>query len=139
MADTSTGRGVRPARPLSPHIQIYAPLINMMMSIIHRLTGAALYFGTLLLAWWLVAAAVGPDYFNYVSGLFATWPGKIVLIGYTWAFLHHMIGGLRHFIWDLGYGYDLKTIDLLSWGSIVLSLVITALLWGAAGLAHGGA
>jgi succinate dehydrogenase / fumarate reductase cytochrome b subunit len=122
-------RSVRRERPLSPHLQIYSPLINMMMSIVHRITGAALYAGSLLLAWWLVAAATGPDYYNYVAGIFASWPGKIVLLGYTWALMHHMLGGLRHLIWDTGAGYDLKTIDLLSWGSLAGSLLLTALIW----------
>jgi succinate dehydrogenase / fumarate reductase, cytochrome b subunit len=129
MADAHSGRGARPDRPLSPHLQIYRPLINMVMSIVHRLTGASLYFGTLLLAWWLIAASVGPDYFNYVESWFSTWFGKFVLVGYTWALLHHMLGGFRHFIWDTGNGYDLATIDKLSWGSIALSLVATALIW----------
>jgi succinate dehydrogenase / fumarate reductase cytochrome b subunit len=137
MADAHSGRGARPERPLSPHLQIYKPLINMVMSILHRMTGAALYFGTLLLAWWLIAAATGPDYFNYVSSWFATWPGKIVLIGYTWALLHHMFGGFRHFLWDTGRGYDLATIDHLSWGSILASLIITGLIWTTLAAAHG--
>ena len=129
MADAGSGRSGRPQRPLSPHLQIYSPLINMMMSITHRLTGAALYVGTLLLAWWLTAAATGPDYFNYVSSWFATWPGKIVLLGYTWALMQHLLGGLRHFVWDLGLGHDLRTIDQMSWGSLILSLVITGIIW----------
>ena len=137
MAETHSGRGTRPQRPLSPHLQIYKPLINMVMSIVHRITGAALYGGSLLLAWWLVAAATGPDYFNYVSSWFATWYGKLVLIGYTWALLHHMLGGLRHFLWDTGRGYDLRTIDQLSWGSIILSLVMTLLIWYSVAMARG--
>jgi succinate dehydrogenase / fumarate reductase, cytochrome b subunit len=138
MAETSAGQKGRPQRPLSPHIQIHALPINMVMSIVHRLTGAALYFGTLILAWWLIAAATSAHYFNFVSGLLGTWPGKLVLIGYTWAFLHHMLGGLRHFIWDLGRGFDLKTIDQLSWGTLILSLVLTAAIWGLALTGHGG-
>lgn len=129
MAATGTGQGAKHKRPLSPHLQIYTPLINMVMSILHRITGAALYFGTLLLAWWLVAAASGPDYFDYVSGIMGSLPGRLVLFGYTWALIHHMLGGVRHFIWDLGYGFELKTIDLLSWGTIILSVAITALIW----------
>lgn len=127
--EATSGRGVRPERPLSPHLQIYKPLINMVMSIVHRITGAALYFGSLLLAWWLIAAASGPDYFNYVLSWFATWPGKIILLGYTWALMHHMMGGLRHLIWDSGHGYDLWMVDLLSWGSLVASLTLTAIVW----------
>lgn len=132
MAATGTGHGAKPKRPLSPHLQIYTPLINMVMSILHRITGAALYFGTLLLAWWLVAAATGPEYFDYVNGIMGSLPGRAVLFGYTWALIHHMLGGVRHFIWDLGYGYDLKTVDMLSWGTIILSVSITALIWIAA-------
>jgi succinate dehydrogenase / fumarate reductase cytochrome b subunit len=125
----TSGRNARRERPLSPHLQIYSPLINMVMSIVHRITGAALYFGSLLLAWWLVAAATGPEYYDYVAGLLGSWPGKIVLLGYTWALMHHLLGGLRHLIWDTGVGYDLKTVDLLSWGTLVGSLALTALIW----------
>jgi succinate dehydrogenase / fumarate reductase cytochrome b subunit len=129
MADKTLGRGARAARPLSPHLQIYSPLINMMMSIVHRITGAALYFGSALLAWWLVSAAVGPEYFGTVSSWLNTWPGWIVLFGYTWALIHHALGGVRHFIWDSIHGFDLKTIDLLSWGSLVASVTLTLLVW----------
>lgn len=129
MAEAKSLRGARAQRPLSPHLQVYSPLINMVMSILHRMTGAALYFGSLLLAWWLVAAAAGPDYFAFVNGIFGSWFGRLVLFGYTWALMHHMMGGIRHFIWDTGRGYDLKTIDLLSWGTLVASAVLTVLIW----------
>ncbi len=125
-------------RPLSPHLQVYAPLINMVMSILHRITGVALYFGSVLLAWWLVAAASGPDYFSFVSGIMATWPGNLVLLGYTWALIHHALGGIRHFIWDTGHGYELSTIDLLSWGTIVLSVLLTAAVWAGVAVLGGG-
>jgi len=128
MAEASTEEPAR-ARPLSPHLQIYRPQINMVMSILHRITGAALYVGSLLLAWWLFAAATGPDYFAFVNGLFSTWPGMIVLVGYTWALIHHMLGGLRHFVWDTGAGFDIATVNLLSWATIVLSVPMTAVLW----------
>jgi succinate dehydrogenase / fumarate reductase, cytochrome b subunit len=117
------------ARPLSPHLQIYSPLINMVMSIVHRITGAALYVGTLLLAWWLVALASGPEYFAYVNGMMGSPLGLIVLLGYSWALLHHMIGGIRHLIWDTGRGFDLASVDRLSWGTIILSLALTVMLW----------
>jgi len=117
-------------RPLSPHLQIYRPLINMTMSILHRITGAVMYAGTLLLAWWLAAAAFSPDQFAFLNGLLGTWLGKLVLLGFTWAVLHHLIGGIRHLIWDTGWGFDLKTVNILSWGTLVLSLGFTALIWG---------
>ncbi len=129
MADAKSERNLPIERPLSPHLQVYRPLINMTMSIIHRLTGVALYFGTILLAWWLTAAATGPAYFSYVSGVFGSLPGRVVLIGYTWALLHHMLGGLRHFLWDTGRGFDLTTIDRLSWGTIILSVLLTGAIW----------
>jgi len=128
MAEATSEQPAR-ARPLSPHLQIYRRQINMVMSIFHRLTGVALYFGALLLAWWLIAAATGPDYFAFVNGLFATWPGMIVLVGYTWALIHHMLGGLRHFVWDTGTGLDIASVNVLSWSTIVLSVILTACLW----------
>lgn len=128
----SARRSGRAERPLSPHLQIYTPLINMVMSILHRITGTALYLGALMLAWWLIAAASGPDYFAYVSGLLGSLPGRLVLLGFTWALVHHALGGLRHFLWDTGRGYDLRTIDLLSWGTIAASVVLTAAIWAAA-------
>jgi succinate dehydrogenase / fumarate reductase cytochrome b subunit len=137
MAQSKTERGARAARPLSPHLQIYSPLINMVMSIIHRMTGAALYFGSALLAWWLVSAAVGPDYFAFVSSLLNTWLGWLILFGFTWALIHHALGGMRHFLWDTGRGFDLKTIDLLSWGSAVASVTLTLAVWAYALHAHG--
>ena len=119
-------------RPMSPHLSIYRPLINMMMSIVHRLTGAALYFGTLLLAWWLIAAASGPDYFAYVRQLFSHPIGLFVLFGYTWALIHHMLGGVKHLVWDTGRGFDIGTVNVLSWLSIVASVGLTAVVWALA-------
>ena len=116
-------------RPLSPHLQVYAPLINMMMSIVHRITGAALYVGTLLLVWWLVAAAAGPAYYGYVMRLLGSPLGLLVLAGYTWALIHHMLGGVRHLVWDTGRGYDLKSVNRLAWGTVIGSLTLTVALW----------
>lgn len=138
MAHAESGSAARP-RPTSPHIQIYSPMINMVMSIIHRITGAALYFGSLLLAIWLMAAAMGPGEFNYVNGLFGTILGRLILIGYTWALLHHMLGGIRHFIWDTGRGLDIKTADFLCWITIILSVALTAVIWLFASGVVGGA
>jgi succinate dehydrogenase / fumarate reductase cytochrome b subunit len=131
MAEAKADKKLKIERPLSPHLQVYRPLINMVMSIAHRITGAALYFGTLLLVWWLTAAATGPAYFAYVSSIFGSVPGQIVLFGYTWALFHHMIGGLRHFVWDTGRGYELSTIDKLSWGTLILSALLTGAVWAA--------
>lgn len=120
------------SRPLSPHLQIYKPMLTMMMSILHRMTGAALYLGTVLLAWWLIAAASGPDYFAYVNGYFGSPLGLLVLFGYTWALFHHMMGGIRHFIWDTGRGFALPSVELLARLSIVASAGLTILVWALA-------
>jgi len=119
-------------RPLSPHLQIYQPMLTMMLSIVHRLTGAALYFGSLLLAWWLIAAASGPEYFALVNGFAGTLTGKLVLFGYTWALIHHMFGGIRHFIWDTGRGFDLPMVELMARASLIGSLGLTGVIWAIA-------
>jgi len=138
MAGANPAQGSAAARPLSPHLQIYSPHINMVMSILHRMTGSALYLGTILLAWWLVAAATGPDYFGFVNSIFGSWPGRVVLFLYSWALFHHMAGGVRHFIWDMGKGYELSTIDFLSWATLGVSVTLTALVWLYVGVAHRG-
>ncbi len=137
--DQRTKAATKAARPLSPHLQIYRPTINMVMSIIHRITGVALYAGTLIVAAVLVAAASGPEAYSTATWLLGTWPGLLVLFGYTWALLHHLAGGIRHFIWDTGHGYDLDMIDLLSWGTLAFSLAGTIALWGYVLLTRGGA
>ena len=124
-AKSSTG----PKRPTSPHLEIYRPRVNMVMSILHRITGSALYVGTLLLAWWLLAAAAGPAHFAQINGLLASPVGVIVMIGYTWVLFHHMLGGIRHLIWDTGRGFDLPTVDRLSWMTIIGSLTFTLVVW----------
>ena len=117
------------ARPLSPHLQIYSPLINMMMSILHRITGAALYFGTLILVGWLFAVATSRGNYELVTGLMMTPVGLAIMAGYTWALIHHALGGIRHLIWDTGHGFGLGTVNFLSWLTIVGSLAITGGIW----------
>ncbi|GLK81907.1 succinate dehydrogenase, cytochrome b556 subunit [Methylopila turkensis] len=117
------------ARPLSPHIQIYRPMLSMMMSIVHRITGAALYFGTVLLVIWLVAAASGPSAFANVQAIYGSFLGQLVLFGYTWALIHHALGGVRHFIWDVGRGFDHASRELLVKAGLVGSIMLTVLIW----------
>jgi succinate dehydrogenase / fumarate reductase cytochrome b subunit len=116
-------------RPLSPHLQIYRPMLTMMMSIVHRITGSALFFGTLLLVWWLVAAATSASAFDLVNGILGSILGKIVLFGFSWALLHHMLGGIRHFIWDTGHGFGPEARERLAQATIGGSVVLTVLLW----------
>jgi succinate dehydrogenase / fumarate reductase, cytochrome b subunit len=117
------------ARPLSPHLSIYKPMPTMVMSILHRITGAALYFGTLLLAFWLVAAASGPQAFSLASWVFDSWIGRIILLGYTWALFQHMLGGIRHFIWDTGAGLEKNTATKIAIASAIGAVVLTAVSW----------
>lgn len=116
-------------RPLSPHLQIYRPMLTMMMSIVHRITGVALYFGTLLLVVWLIAAASSADAFDRVNGLYGSWIGLIVLVGYSWALIHHAIGGVRHFVWDTGAGFGPEWRERLAKATIGGSIGLTVLLW----------
>ena len=109
MSDMSSGKSALKERPLSPHISIYKPIPTMVMSILHRITGAALYFGTVLVAWWLIAAAAGPDAFETVNGFFGSIIGRLILFGYTWALMHHMLGGIKHLVQDTGAGLE-KTL-----------------------------
>jgi succinate dehydrogenase / fumarate reductase cytochrome b subunit len=121
--------GAQRQRPLSPHLTIYKPIPTMVMSILHRVTGAALYAGTILLALWLLAAASGPQMFGWVSWFFDSWVGRIVLFGYTWALLHHMLGGIRHFIWDAGLGFDKQSATNLAIATAAGSVSLTVLVW----------
>lgn len=116
-------------RPLSPHLQIYRPMLTMMMSIMHRITGVALFFGSILFVWWLSAAAFSDSYFAMVQAFFASWFGRLVMFGFTWALIHHMLGGLRHFLWDVGKGFELKTVEILARLNLIGSIVLTVLLW----------
>ncbi|MEM8702756.1 MAG: succinate dehydrogenase, cytochrome b556 subunit [Pseudomonadota bacterium] len=120
---------MRGKRPLSPHLQIYKPILTMVMSILHRITGAALYFGTILLAWWLIAAAAGPTYFDFVNDLYGSIFGRLILFGFTWALVHHMLGGLRHFIWDMGAGFGKEAREWLARATIIGSVTLTIILW----------
>ena len=117
------------ARPLSPHLQIYRPMLTMMMSIMHRITGVALYFGIILLVWWLTAASISDGYFDFVQGFFGHWFGRLLLFGFTWALIHHALGGLRHLLWDTGRGFDLNLVEWLARANLAGSIVLTLLLW----------
>ncbi|KZM50854.1 succinate dehydrogenase, cytochrome b556 subunit [Labrenzia sp. OB1] len=120
---------LRGNRPLSPHLQIYKPILTMVMSILHRITGAALYFGTILLAWWLIAAAAGPSYFDFVNDIYGSILGRLVLFGFTWALVHHMLGGLRHLIWAMGAGFGKEAREWMARATIIGSVSLTLVLW----------
>ena len=116
-------------RPLSPHLQIYRPMLTMMMSIAHRLSGASLAIGFLLLTWWLVAASTGPAAYTIVNHFFASMAGRLLLFLFSWALIHHMLGGIRHLIWDTGRGLDKTSIEIFAWLTIIGSIVFTIIVW----------
>ena len=119
----------RAERPLSPHLFIYRPMLTMMMSIAHRITGVALYMGTLLLAWFLIAASVDVSAFATVSWFLNSILGQLILFGFTWALMHHLMGGLRHALWDYGYGLDHPQREWLAQGTLFGGIGLTVLLW----------
>ena len=125
-------------RPLSPHLQIYRWKMTMAMSIFHRVTGGALYFGTLLLAWWLIAAASGPSAYANVQAFTSSFIGRLIVFGYTWALLHHLLSGIRHLIWDLGYGFKANEREALTWGALIAGISLTVLVWIIAYAVGGG-
>ena len=119
------------SRPLSPHLQVYRWTITMAMSIAHRATGIANYVGTVLLVLWLGAAAFGQEPLNAVNEIYASWFGQIVLFGYSWSLIHHMLGGIRHYVWDFILGMEAGQREALAWANVVASAVITVLIWTA--------
>ncbi len=137
MADLEAA--ARRPRPLSPHLQIYKPMMTMTMSIVHRITGAALYFGMLLLAWWLIAAASGPNAYADVEGFMSSLIGRVILFGFTWALMHHMLGGIRHLIWDTIHGFEPNEREMLAVLTLIGSVALTLIFWGIAYMVAGGA
>ena len=127
IARSSDGTLIR--RPLSPHLQVYRPQLTSLSSIMNRVTGIAVSIGTLMLVWWLVAAAVGPGAFSTVQGFIASPVGLFLMFGWTASLFYHFFGGLRHLAWDLGYGYELESTHLTGWAVIIGALVCTVLAW----------
>jgi succinate dehydrogenase / fumarate reductase cytochrome b subunit len=116
-------------RPLSPHLGIYKQEWTMVLSITHRITGVALGGGTLILVWWLLALASGPDAFNLVQSIIGSWIGRLCLFGWTWALFYHFCNGIRHLGWDMGMGFELDTARNTGILVVVASIGLTLLTW----------
>jgi succinate dehydrogenase / fumarate reductase, cytochrome b subunit len=116
-------------RPLSPHLQIYRWQLTSVMSALHRGTGLALAGGTLLLAWWLIAAASGPAAFETVQGFIGSWLGRLLLLGWSWSLFYHLVNGIRHLAWDAGFGFELKVVYITGWTVVALSFALTLIAW----------
>src|SRR5579871_4265666 len=129
MASTAAAPGKRRPRPLSPHLLIYKPTMTMAMSIAHRITGVGLYIGVLLLAWFLISASADAASFSVFSAFIGSIIGQLILFGFTWALFHHLLGGIRHFLWDAGYGMDAPMRDQLAWATLVGGFALTVVAW----------
>jgi succinate dehydrogenase / fumarate reductase, cytochrome b subunit len=116
-------------RPLSPHLQVYKPQLTSVLSITHRATGIALAVGTLLLVWWLVAAATGESAFADVQAFIGSWVGRLLLLGWSFALFYHLCNGLRHLFWDAGKGLELETAYTTGRLVIAASILLTAGVW----------
>lgn len=127
------------ARPLSPHLQVYRWPVTMLTSITHRATGIANSVGTALLAWWLVSLAMGPEAYAAFAGFAGSPIGLLVLFGYTWSLIYHMLNGVRHLIWDTGAGFDNKSAESSGVFVIVVSIALAIGIWVMGYLARGGA
>ena len=125
-------------RPLSPHLGIYHWAPTMIVSITHRATGVGLSVGALVLAWWLVSVSNGPEGYQGFYSIMATPVGLVLLFGFTWSLAFHMLNGIRHLFWDMGYGFQKQTARNTALLVIALSLVIAAAVFAIGLSGHAG-
>lgn len=123
--------------PLSPHLQVYRPQLTSILSITHRITGVFLALGTVMILYWLVAAASGPAAYAEAQRCLGALPTQVVLFGWTFAFFYHLANGIRHLLWDTGWGFDLDTAYKTGYAAIAAAIVLTLLTWACV-LAQGG-
>ena len=117
------------SRPLSPHLQIYRLPITALISISHRVTGVLLAVGSLVLVYWLVALASGPEAFAHAQALLGSVVGRVILLALTLALFYHLANGIRHLFWDAGFGFELRTVRASGMLVIVTSIVLTLVAW----------
>ena len=116
-------------RPLSPHLSIYRWPITMTLSILHRMTGVALSVGLLALVVWLESIAFGAGSYDAVAGAMNTIVGKLLLLGWSFAFFFHLANGIRHLFWDAGMGFEVRQANASAWFVVVASVLMTAAYW----------
>lgn len=125
-------------RPLSPHLQIYKPQLTSVLSITHRGTGLFLSLGTLVLCYWLLAIAGGPEAYAEAQGVINSWYGQLLLFGWVASLYYHLCNGIRHLFWDAGYGLELKTTYASGYAVVAVSIILTVATWIIAALRLGG-
>ena len=113
-------------RPLSPHLQVYKPQLTSMTSILHRGTGVVLSAGALFVVYWLYSLSQGAAAFETAQGLVSSWFGKLVFLGVVFSTFYHLANGVRHLLWDAGWGLELKAAYQTGWLVVAFSLVTTA-------------
>jgi succinate dehydrogenase / fumarate reductase cytochrome b subunit len=116
-------------RPLSPHLQIYKPQLTSVLSISHRATGLTLAVGSLFLTWWLVAAAGSAGAFAAAQAFWGSWIGILLLFGWTFSLFFHLSNGVRHLVWDAGYGFELDTAYRSGWAVLIAAAALTIIAW----------
>lgn len=116
-------------RPLSPHLQIYRLPLIAILSITHRITGVALTVGTALLVYWLLALAYGEDAYLHAQQVLGSMLGQLFLFFWSWALYYHLCNGIRHLVWDAGYGFEVPTADKTGKITLAVSVVLTFLTW----------
>lgn len=118
-----------PERPLSPHLQIYRPQLTSLLSIVHRATGVALALGAFGIVWWLVVVAAGAQPYADFIDVADSALGRVALFGFSFCLMFHFLNGIRHMLWDIGWGFDLPRTYASGWTVVVLSVLLTAGLW----------
>ena len=115
--------------PLSPHLQIYRWQVSSLVSITHRITGIFNLLGLIFICAWISSAGIGENFFECFSIFLKSFIGKFILIGFTWSMSFHLLSGIRHLAWDLGYGFEIKTANISGIIVIISSLVLTIIFW----------
>ncbi|MFT6624522.1 MAG: succinate dehydrogenase / fumarate reductase cytochrome b subunit [Cycloclasticus sp.] len=126
-------------RPLSPHLDIYKLPLSALLSIVHRGTGAFLSIGSIVLVWWLMALAGGEEAFVSAQAFMGSFFGRLILLGWSFALFFHLANGIRHLIWDAGYGFDKDVVEKSSLVVLGAAVFLTASVWVAALLFATGA
>lgn len=123
--------GQKRERPMSPFMigPYYKPQLTSVLSITHRATGCFLAFGALLMAWWLYAVAAGPESYDHFAGFARSLLGQLILLGLSWSLVYHLLNGIRHLLWDIGWGFEIPRAYATGWAVVALSIVGTAAAW----------
>lgn len=125
----SSPTDIKSKRPLSPHLQVYKPQMTSVLSILHRMSGAALVLGTFMVVWWLVAAAMGEEYYNIAMNFAQSPLGTLMIFGWSVALFYHMSNGIRHLFWDMGYLFKIENAYKAGYTVLLSTAILTLAAW----------